>query len=66
MRNYTATNYPPHTLAPDPHQGELKLQPPRQPCPTRRLFADVCPRCRCLHTSQADLAACRAGAREQK
>lgn len=51
------TRYPPHTLAPDPHQLELSLRP--MPCPTRRRFMDVCPRCRCLHSSPADAANCR-------
>lgn len=52
--------YPAHTLAPDPRQPELDLRPQRKPpCPTRRMFADMCPRCRCVHTSQADALACR-------
>lgn len=44
--------YPPHTLAPDPHQLELNLWPARR-------FADICPRCRCLHDSQEAVQACR-------
>lgn len=61
MRNYTATNYPPHTLAPDPQQMELKLQPR-----LTRYHADVCPRCGCLHTNEFEAAQCRQAAREQR
>lgn len=33
QRHARAWRYPAHTLAPDPHQAELNLQPP---CPTRK------------------------------
>ena len=49
--------YPQHTLAPDPHQSELDLRPQR--CPTARRFADMCPRCKGIHTSAADAEHCR-------
>jgi len=50
-------SYPPHTLAPDTHQRELDLRPQR--CPTVRRFADMCPRCKGIHTSPADAEHCR-------
>ena len=40
--------YGAHTLAPDPEQGELQLSP-RERCETRRMLADMCPRCHSLH-----------------
>lgn len=52
------TRYPQHTLAPDPHQRDLPLQPP---CPTRKILADSCPSCGSIHTSRAEAFACRDG-----
>jgi hypothetical protein len=56
-RHQRERRYPPHTLAADPHQPELELRPQR--CPTARRFADVCPRCKGIHTSSADAEHCR-------
>ena len=58
--------YPPHTLAPDPHQRELPLRPP---CPTvRKLRADVCRVCNSVHLNAAERLACtmQAAQREQR
>lgn len=41
QRHARATRYPVHTLAPDPHQPELKLKP---------RLADNCPHCGSVHT----------------
>lgn len=46
----TLPRYPPHTLAPDTQQLELQLSPRK---------ADICPKCRCMHTGYADAMACR-------
>lgn len=51
------TQYPPHTLAPDPHQMELNLRP----CPTVRRMADVCPHCHSVHLTLEERRACMAG-----
>ncbi len=61
-RHAREKRYPPHTLAPDPHQPELELVPPaRPPCPTRKLLADNCPHCGSVHLTKAETVACREG-----
>lgn len=49
--------YPQHTLAPDANQPELDLRPSIGH--NIRRYADLCPRCRCVHTSAADAEHCR-------
>lgn len=56
-RHQRERRYPAHTLAPDPNQGDLDLRP--MPCPTARRFMDMCPRCRCFHSTAADAEHCR-------
>jgi hypothetical protein len=59
-RHARERRYPAHTLAPDPHQPELELRPQSPSIGhNSRRFADVCPRCRCVHTSAADAEHCR-------
>lgn len=40
-------------------QLELPLPLPKRPGIATRRFADICPRCKCLHTDQAAVQACR-------
>jgi len=51
------------------HQTQLELPfPPRPGVKTRRMLADACPKCRCLHTSVESAQACRSmvNSREQQ
>lgn len=59
-------DYPVHTLAPDPHQLELKLRPPDRPRPDYNARASpakhvLCPHCGSVHNSQAEVLVCKAG-----
>jgi len=55
--NKARQRYPITTLAPDPEQSELQLTP-RERCPTAKRFADMCPRCHCVHVSDESRNAC--------
>lgn len=59
MRNYTATNYPPHTLAPDPYQREFEFRPPpvKQVWPPNQLRG--CPLCGEHHPTVESTMVCK-------
>lgn len=61
MRDTMPTNW-----LPEPQQLQLPLPLPLPPRPGIRK-ADVCPKCKCMHTGYADAMACRTatGQREQ-
>jgi hypothetical protein len=40
-------------------EEQLELPLPKRPGIATRRFADICPRCKCLHTDQAAVQACR-------
>lgn len=57
------TLYPPHTLAPDPHQLALPLRPPdrRGTPPAIRAspaFTGCCPNCAGVHMARGEYLAC--------
>ena len=51
--------YPQHTLAPDPHQLELRLMPVQAQAPTVRPYAAPCPYCAGVHLTRQSYEDCR-------